>query len=144
LALLATPNFNRNVFIPKKASPPGREGDSSAELFSRASAACEELRRAAAANSHPPPPPDVCEELYMAVERAARKSTSSMGSLRTAVARFTTTLRDDGATPEKALVVLKSLINSRTFVVVDPYPDGEDLRQQITTWSIEEFFKEKK
>ena len=66
-----------------------------------------------------------------------------MSALRLAVARFTASLRDDGATPEAVLIALKSVINSRTFPVTHDYAipyTGDDLRQKISTWSIHEFF----
>lgn len=81
----------------------------------------------------------------MAVERAAERSTESMNHLRHAVAQFTVALRVGGATPEAVLIALKSVINSRTFPSSRNYtPDTSDadLRQQISAWSIQEFFRE--
>lgn len=69
-----------------------------------------------------------------------------MNSLHFAVRRFTVALKQDGAGPEAILISLKSVINSRTFPVASNSQDwsSEDLRQQISTWCIEEFFSEKK
>ena len=69
-----------------------------------------------------------------------------MNDLRHAVAHFTVALRVGGATPEAVLIALKSVINSRTFPgprSYTPEPSDADLRQQISAWSIEEFFREK-
>jgi len=101
-----------------------------------------ELRRAAENLRLPVP---LCEELHAAVERAAERSTESMNDLRHAVAQFTVALRVAGATPEAVLIALKSVINSRDFPRARLYtPDitDNDLRQQISAWSIQEFFRE--
>lgn len=97
-------------------------------------------------NGQPTVPRELCEELHTAVERAALRSAGSISALRFAVSRFTIALRNDGAKPEAVLIALKSVINSRTFPVLkDPMLDWrpDELRQQISTWSIEEFFSEK-
>ena len=109
---------------------------------SRAEAACAELRQAAS-DMHLPAP--LCEELHAAVERAAERSTESMNDLRHAVAQFTVALKVGGATPEAVLIALKSVINSRTFPIPRDYilqTGGDELRQQISAWSIQEFFRE--
>lgn len=101
-----------------------------------------ELRRAAANLQLPA---TLCEELHAAVERAAERSTESMNDLRQAVGHFTVALRVAGATPEAVLIALKSVINSRDFPRARLYtPDttDNDLRQQISAWSIQEFFRE--
>ena len=112
----------------------------------RAATACDEVRRAALAFKLPVPPTKECEELCVEVERAATASARSMNALRAAVERFTTALRHDGASPEEVLIVLKRVVNSRTFPSsagsYDGEFGGEHIRQQISTWSIEEFFKE--
>ena len=117
--------------------------------FSRATAreddASANLRRTAEAlHLHVPPAP-ICEDLFNAVERAADRSTESMSQLRDAVAHFTAALRDEGAKPEAVLIALKSVINSRAFPSTMYYTSDisvELLRQQISSWSIEEFFRE--
>ena len=93
----------------------------------------------------PVPPPAVCEELYVQVERAATASARSMKGLRSAVEQFATALKAEGASPEAVLIVLKQIINSRTFPSSSWYEGevaGEELRQQISTWAINEFFKD--
>lgn len=94
----------------------------------------------------PVPPAKECEELCVEVERAATTSARSMNALRAAVERFTTALRHEGASAEEVLIVLKRIVNSRTFPLSGGSYDGEfggeHLRQKISTWSIEEFFKE--
>jgi len=109
---------------------------------SRAESACAELRRVASSLHLPAP---LCEELHSAVERAAERSTESMNDLRQAVAQFTAALRLEGATPEAVLIALKSVVNSRTFPSArhySPETNDDDLRQLISAWSIQEFFRE--
>lgn len=68
-----------------------------------------------------------------------------MNELRHAVAQFTVALRVGGATPEAVLIALKSVINTRTFPIprnYTPETTDADLRQQISAWSIQEFFRE--
>ena len=143
MALLATPFSSGKGSMPKEASPFQRY-DPSISLATRAAAACAELRRSTNDYGNPLPPVEVCEELYVAVERAATASSRSMRELRSAVERFTNALRDDGASPEEVLIALKTVINCRTFVVADPRGDVNDLREKISTWSIEEFFRDRK
>lgn len=118
----------------------------SPDIARRAKSACEDLRRAASTSDRPLPPDPLCEELHIAVEHAAARSAASINTLRFAVRRFTAALKQDGASPEAVLISLKSIINSRTFPVVISAHDwsSEDLRHQISTWCIEEFFSEKK
>ena len=92
------------------------------------------------------PPAPICEELHMAVERAANRSAVSIDALRLAVRRFTIALRDDGAPPEAILIALKTVINTRTFEVMPTIAGDwgvDDLRHLVSTWSIEEFFSER-
>lgn len=120
-------------------APPGY-----ADSASRAETACAELRRVAS-SLHVAVPPSLCEDLHAAVERAAERSTESMNDLRRAVTQFTVALKLDGATPEAVLIALKSVINSRTFPSPRDYipqSSSDDLRQQISAWSIQEFFRE--
>ena len=91
------------------------------------------------------PPAELCEDLHVAVARAAAKTADSMGSLQVAVRRFTVALQSDGATPEAVLIALKNVINLRTFHANPRNADGlneEELRQLISKWSIEEYFSE--
>ena len=129
--------------MPKDASPfPAHLR--SPVIADKAAAACEELRRSVAAYHLPFPPEKLCEELYIAAEEAAKSSAKSVAALRDAVERFTAALKDEGASPEAVLIALKTVINSRTFIVADARADGNEIRQQISTWSIEAFFKEKR
>ena len=85
----------------------------------------------------------LCEELYQAVVSAASRRADSMEALRATVRRFTLALRNEGAKPEAVLIALKEIINSRVFQVeVSPSPAGspERLRQQISAWSIQDYF----
>lgn len=90
------------------------------------------------------PPDDLCDDLYSAVVRTAERSADSMSALRLAVENFTAVLRDDGATAEAVLISLKNVINSRAFPHARPFAiesRDEDLRHQISTWSIKEFYR---
>ncbi|HST08122.1 MAG TPA: hypothetical protein VLJ83_08110 [Gemmatimonadaceae bacterium] len=88
-------------------------------------------------------PDELCNELYIAVENAAIRSAGSINALRLAVKRFTVAMRDDGAKPETVLIAIKTLINSRAFPVVEYTKQDwnvDELQQQISTWSIQDFF----
>jgi len=92
------------------------------------------------------PPDDLSDELQFAVEKAAMQSADSMNALHLAVARFTASMRDQGAKPEEVLIAVKSLINSRALMYVEDARHNwrqEELRQRISTWLIQEFFDEK-
>ena len=87
----------------------------------------------------------LAERLRAAVENAAIASGESMKVLRLAVAEFTVTLRNQGTTPEAVLISLKAVISanvlpSRWHVAsaYDPH-----LRDTISTWCIEEYFRER-
>ena len=142
MALLATPSTPRRFQMPEERAPfPSRNF----QHGSSAEAACAELRRVATALHVTLPPGHLCEDLHAAVERAAQRSADSMTALRVAVEQFTVALRDDGLKAEGVLISLKSVINNRAFPVIRPYAgdrDDDDLRQQISTWSIEEFYRE--
>ena len=90
------------------------------------------------------PPEELCQQLHAAVAQAAARSADSMAALHLAVRRFTVALQKDGATPEAVLIALKTVINAQTFRVTPTRSDssGEELRQLISRWSIEEFFSE--
>ncbi|MEO8580627.1 MAG: hypothetical protein ABI469_10300 [Gemmatimonadales bacterium] len=75
--------------------------------------------------------------LRVAVDEAATRSAESMLALRIAVVAFTTDLRDTGMTPEAVLISLKKVVRQRTDFA------GIMMREKISSWCIEEFFKEK-
>lgn len=117
--------------------------DSHIDLTARAKAACEDARNTAEALERPLPPGNLCEELYIAVARAAAKSAGSMAALELCVRRFTVALQNDGASPEAVLIALKEVINSRMLQVSRTSAGDlseEELRQLISRWSIEQFF----
>ena len=129
-----------------KEASPSRVATTTFEISPRAKRACAELRQAAIAQNHPMPPEPLCEELLDTVTRAAAQSAESMKNLRAAVARFTLALKDDGVSPEAILVALKSIINSQAFpMVVSPSREGstDHLRELISTWCIEDMFRER-
>ncbi len=74
--------------------------------------------------------------LRVAVEEAATRSAESMLALRIAVVGFTTDLRDTGMTPEAVLIALKKVVRQRTDFA------GIMMREKISSWCIEEYFKE--
>lgn len=90
------------------------------------------------------PQAELCERLRTAVEKAASSNADSMEALRLTVCEFTSALRDKGASPEGVLISLKALINNRSLPLIPPHPSdwsGYQLREQISTWSIKEFFR---
>jgi hypothetical protein len=95
----------------------------------------------------PVPSAEQCEKLRLAVEHAAGRSSESMRALRDAVREFTVVLRDQGTTPENVLIALKSVIYNRSFPAIAVHPtewaSGTRLHEKISTWCIEEFFREK-
>ena len=91
------------------------------------------------------PHDDLCEQLRRAVSEAASRDAASMHALHVAVRSFTIALRDDGTTAERALIAIKTVINNRTLLVIAPHTSdwrGDTLRETISTWCIEEFYKE--
>ena len=88
---------------------------------------------------------DLCDRLRLAVERAANRDAASMAALRLAVRGFTVALRDEGTTPEAVLIILKTVITNRTLMTIAPHASdwrGDQLRERISTWCIEEYFSE--
>lgn len=77
---------------------------------------------------------DRSDVLRIAIEEAAARSAESMLALRVAVEGFTADLRDSGMTPEAVLIALKKIVRGRTDV------PGILMRDQISTWCINEFF----
>lgn len=114
--------------------------------FSPTPDVCGDLNRAAVALHLAPPSEELCQRLLFAVQQAASNSYKSMETLRATVEEFTAALKKDGATPEAVLISLKTVINNRAFPFVDsrePYSTGDPLREKISTWSIQEFFRER-
>jgi len=92
------------------------------------------------------PQPELCDRLRVAVEDAASRDAVSIEALRVAVRSFTVALRDAGTTPERVLIILKTVINNRSLPVIAPHASdwkGDQLREKISTWCIEEYFREK-
>ncbi|MFL5482023.1 MAG: hypothetical protein ACJ8AK_07510 [Gemmatimonadaceae bacterium] len=87
-------------------------------------------------------PQELCEDIHLAFARVASDTPGSIAALQRAVRRFTVALQNDGATPEAVLIALKAVINSGAFHVTSSPSDlrDENLRQLISSWSIEEFF----
>lgn len=91
------------------------------------------------------PPISLCTRLLEAVEAAGAESAESMEVLRATVHDFSVNLRRQGATPEAMLISLKTLIRDQTFrgaASAGSYIYGDPMRQSISTWAIEEFFKD--
>jgi hypothetical protein len=92
------------------------------------------------------PHTELRDRLRTAVQEAASRDAASIEALRLAVRSFTVALRDAGTTPERVLIILKTVINNKSFPVIAPHePDwkGAQLREKISTWCIEEYFREK-
>jgi hypothetical protein len=77
---------------------------------------------------------DRSDALRVAIEEAVARSAESMLALRLAVEGFTADLRDRGMTPEAVLIALKKIVRGRTDL------PGILMREQISTWCINEFF----
>ncbi len=92
------------------------------------------------------PQPELCERLRVAVEETASRDAESIEALRLAVHSFTVALRDAGTTPERVLIILKTAIHKRSLLSIAPHASdwkGDQLREKISTWCIEEYFREK-
>ncbi len=90
------------------------------------------------------PQAGICERLRKAVEVAALKDAESVDVLRKAVCDFTASLRDEGIQPEGVLISLKTMIQNRSIPPGIPAStdwNGSELREKVSTWSIEEFFR---
>ena len=91
------------------------------------------------------PEAELCEHLRRAVDEAAARDADSMKSLRLAVRGFTVSLREMGTSPEHVLIALKTVINNRALIPIAPHAsdwNGDDLREKISTWCIQGFFRE--
>lgn len=95
----------------------------------------------------PIPPAEQCDRLRQALEDAANRSAESMEALQLAVREFTAVLKNEGNNPEHVLMALKAVIYNRSFPTIAVHPTewagGSRLHEKISTWCIEEFFKEK-
>lgn len=140
MALLATPYSVRGVTMPERMpslvtvdfTPPGAD-------------VCTELRSVSSERNTFTPPDELCRRLLTAVREAASRNAKSMDELRATVEEVTVVLRNEGATPEAVLITLKALVNTRSLPVLDPRVPpgyGDQLREQISKWSIEEFFRQ--
>ncbi|MDQ6689149.1 MAG: hypothetical protein M3Z18_01430 [Gemmatimonadota bacterium] len=90
------------------------------------------------------PEAELCERVRAAVADAAVRDAASMTRLRGAVTSFTVALRDIGTTPERVLIALKTVISNRSFVAITPHAsdwNGDALRERVSTWCIEAFFR---
>lgn len=88
----------------------------------------------------------LCDQLRAAVDKAATRDAAAMNALHDAVARFTSALRDVGSSPEAVLVSLKTVVNNRSLTDSSPHASdwsGNRLREQISSWCIQEFFRQK-
>lgn len=89
------------------------------------------------------PPADLCDRLRSAVETAASNDAASMDSLKATVCEYAALLRDMGSSPEGVLISLKAVMNLQGMPARtrDPADQGRyRLREQISTWCIEEYF----
>ena len=85
------------------------------------------------------------QRLHQAMEEAAARDSASMEALRLAVCEFTIVLREEGTTPEGALILLKNAVNRKALpLLAAPGTDRRDhpLRETISTWCIEAYFKQ--
>jgi hypothetical protein len=85
------------------------------------------------------------QRLHQAMEDAAARDAASMEALRLAVCEFTIVLREEGTTPEGTLILLKNAVNRKALpLLAPPGADRRDhpLRETISTWCIEAYFKQ--
>jgi negative regulator of replication initiation len=61
------------------------------------------------------------QRLHKAMEDAAARDAASMEALRMAVCEFTIVLREEGATPEATLILLKSTVNRKALPQLTAY-----------------------
>lgn len=91
------------------------------------------------------PQAELCKRLRAGVERAAARNADSMEALRAAVCEFTAALKEKGTTPEGVLVSLKAVVNDQARALVSGHPSDSvayTLNEQMSTWSIQEYFGE--
>ena len=88
---------------------------------------------------------DLSSRLRAAVQSAAMRNSGSTEALRQAVCAFTIALRDEGITPEAVLIRLKAAIKQQTLrpLWLTSTWGGPRLDETITTWCIEDYFREK-
>jgi hypothetical protein len=141
LALLATPGPGTRDRCMAERMPSLHKS----EMGLRAEAARAERDRSTLASHLSIRPADLSQSLLVAVERAASKDADSMVALRLVVRSFTDTLKDAGTTPERVLIILKALIHKRSPLVSTPHASDwtGQLREKISTWCIEDYFREK-
>lgn len=140
------PSIPEREISPARYTPGRISRESASAIAPDAEAVFAELHHATLALQLAIPEAALCERLRRAVEEAATRDADSMKELRLAVRGFTVALRDIGTTPEHVLIALKTVINNRTLVAIAPHAsdwNGETLREKISTWCIEEFFREK-
>ena len=158
MALLATPSVPRGAQMPEKAHQTGnldrlsdRYTPSPASRLSEPAVVpttdeiVANLHRETVALQLAIPEADVSDRLLTAVKDAADRDADSIARLRTAVMRYTALLKERGTTPEQVLIALKTLINNRSLVAIEPHTSdwtGYTLREQMSTWCIEGFFEE--
>ena len=90
---------------------------------------------------------ELCEQLRSAVKVAAARDAESVEALHRAVCAFTVALRDSGTPPEGVLIALKSLVGMGTLPPLSRnHPDwaGYLLREKMSTWCVNEYFREEK
>ncbi|HVS59339.1 MAG TPA: hypothetical protein VHE82_01460 [Gemmatimonadaceae bacterium] len=140
------PSIHERETFSERYIPGGTSRETASAIAPNAEAVFAELHHATLALQLAIPEAELCERVRRAVEDAAARDAGSMKELRLAVRSFTVALRDIGTTPERVLIALKTVINNRTLVAIAPHAsdwNGDELREKISTWCIEEFFRKK-
>ena len=130
--------------VSRQASRQGAAAGSSQESRQSGDYLVEQIRISSSKLQLAIPPAELCSKLRQAVELAASRDADSMEKLRSAVCEYTALLRDRGTSPEGVLVSLKAVININALPPVAPDPADHaryKLRESISTWAIEEYFK---
>ena len=138
------PSIHERETFSDRYVPGGASQQNVSSIAPNAEAVFAELHRDTLALQLAIPEAELCERVRRAVEDAAARDAGSMKELRLAVSSFTVALRDIGTTPEHVLIALKTVINNRTLLAVAPHAsdwNGDELRERISRWCIEEFFR---
>lgn len=148
LAVLATPSSDADCRMAEESPSIQPKETVSGNAFATGAGPSEnlEFHRSTLASRVAISHAALCDNLQRAVVEAALRGAESLAGLRGAVYSFTDALENEGLTPEAVLVVLKTVINKRSFLVIRPHLSdwtGDALRETISTWCIKDFPRER-
>lgn len=114
------PSLHKREMFPAKDALEAPLPEHASAMGLSAEAARAELNPSTLASHLSIHPAEIGQRLLIAVEKVASKDAESMEALRLAVCSFTGALRDAGTTPERVLIILKTVIHKRSVLVVAP------------------------